>query len=238
MIDATVLLLIGVQLAIVGAALALFGRPITRRWPGARAAVIVGRTFTLVAGVALVFISLTSERTPASGVPNPVPNTVASVARGSDLYQANCARCHGSEARGGGPDAGTTQVPPADLRSGHVNEHTDGDIFYWITNGLEGGMPAWGTRLSETQRWELVNYLRSLNNQPVSPATTGTEIGSRASPRFSGCSSRRPPTSAAPHPGPPTCFCLRSWPHCASWGPPDTSFVRGASPADVAPSGR
>jgi putative copper resistance protein D len=53
--------------------------------------------------------------------------------------------------------------------SGHLNAHTDGDIFYWITNGLSGGMPAWGSTLPEHERWDLVNYLRSLSGQAPVP---------------------------------------------------------------------
>ena len=63
---------------------------------------------------------------------------------------------------GGGPLAGTTQVQPPSLKA-HLQQHTDGDLYYWISNGLPGGMPAWSTSISETDRWNLVNYLRSIN---------------------------------------------------------------------------
>jgi len=38
---------------------------------------------------------------------------------------------------------------------------TDGELFWKITKG-RSPMPPWQGRLSEAQRWELVNYLRML----------------------------------------------------------------------------
>ena len=52
-------------------------------------------------------------------------------------------------------------VPPSLLA--HLGQHSDGDLFYWITNGMPGGMPAWASKLSETDRWNLINYLRAIN---------------------------------------------------------------------------
>src|SRR5690348_9367134 len=46
--------------------------------------------------------------TPESQLANPVPATVDSIAAGSQVYLNSCSRCHGIDARGGGPDAGTT----------------------------------------------------------------------------------------------------------------------------------
>jgi putative copper resistance protein D len=52
--------------------------------------------------------------------------------------------------------------PPADL-STHVPLHTDGQIFYFITNGFPGtAMPSFANALTDQQRWDLVNYLRTL----------------------------------------------------------------------------
>jgi mono/diheme cytochrome c family protein len=180
----TVGLIVGLEILALGVVLWL-GMPwIARRRPNVVAYVAIGRTIALVAGVILVIAAVLGEQTPYSDLRNPVPDTVTSVAAGQALYDANCSRCHGVDARGGGPDAGTTQVRPADLKSGHLNVHTDGDIYYWISNGLPGGMPAWASVLSETDRWNLVNYLRSINGrgpvapQPGSPAPVSGAPGS------------------------------------------------------------
>ena len=84
---------------------------------------------------------------------------------GAVVYQAPCPLPRRGRS-GGGTDAGTTQIRPPNLRSGHLNQHTDADIYRWISNGLTGGMPAWAGSLSETDRWNLVNYLRSINGHP------------------------------------------------------------------------
>ena len=117
-------------------------------------------------------------------VTNPVADTVTSVDRGAVVYDASCARCHGVDALGGGVDSGTTQIRPPNLRSGHLNQHTDADIYRWISNGLTGGMPAWSGTLSETDRWNLVNYLRSINGKgpAVGPSPSISGSGSGAAP--------------------------------------------------------
>ena len=116
----------------------------------------------------------------STAVANPVPDTVDSVDAGAVLYQANCARCHGVDALGGGVDAGTTQIPPPNLRSGHLDQHTDADIYLWMSEGLPGGMPAWSGTLTETDRWNLVNYLRAINGRGPSPAPSASSSTGRA----------------------------------------------------------
>jgi mono/diheme cytochrome c family protein len=178
-------LIFGLEAFAVGVILWLGAPWIARRRPGSEAYVAIARTVAIVAGVVLVVAAVLGEQTPFSDLKNPVTDTVTSVETGESLYQANCAACHGVDARGGGPAAGTTQVRPANLVSGHLNVHTDGDIYYWITSGLPGGMPAWGTRLSDTDRWNLVNYLRSINGRgPTAPPSSGAP--SSASPSAAG----------------------------------------------------
>jgi hypothetical protein len=41
--------------------------------------------------------------------------------------------------------------------------HTDCPFFEWVTNGFPGSrMPAFKSTLSDTERWHLVNFIRSL----------------------------------------------------------------------------
>ncbi len=51
--------------------------------------------------------------------------------------------------------------------SGMSRRH--GDLYYWISNGLPGGMPAF-SNLSEIDRWNLVNYLRSIDGRTPAAA--------------------------------------------------------------------
>ena len=84
-----------------------------------------------------------------------------SLARGQQLYTQNCLVCHGVLGRGDGPAARALRPPPADLTQ-HVTAHTEGELWWWVTNGLAGTqMPAWKTALSDAERWDAVNYLRN-----------------------------------------------------------------------------
>jgi mono/diheme cytochrome c family protein len=159
-------LLVGIQVVVVAAILFAISPVVHRRWPAGDVAVAVARSVFIVAGIVLIALDVTGGQTPMSKVANPVAGTVTSVEAGRVAYQATCAACHGVDARGGGPLAGTTAVTPPSLTA-HLDGHSDGDLFYWISNGMPGGMPAWADKLSETDRWNLVNYLRSINGRPL-----------------------------------------------------------------------
>jgi len=162
--DPTIFLVVGAQVLAVGIALAAFGPAVIRRVPGANNWVIFGRTLAIVAGIVLLAVPFVGGATPMSGATNPNAATVTSIQNGAELYQATCARCHGVDGKGGGVDAGTTPVTPPSLVD-HAAAHPDGDLFYWIQNGLPGGMPAWGSQLTDSQIWDIVNYLRSIEKR-------------------------------------------------------------------------
>jgi mono/diheme cytochrome c family protein len=114
----------------------------------------------------------TPQNAAAMGViPNPVPADSASVSRGRINYQINCAVCHGSLGKGDGvvmkyglypPSIGTAQSPAAG--------YPDGQIFGIIRNG-KGLMPTYN-RIEERDRWDIVNYVRSLQGKIAIAADT------------------------------------------------------------------
>ena len=92
--------------------------------------------------------------------------------RGRELYRYACASCHGSRGNGLGPSAAGLDPLPRDFtRALYKWRHTesgslpqDADIFRTITKGVPGTtMPAWGKLLSEQERWDLVEHLKSFS---------------------------------------------------------------------------
>ncbi len=97
---------------------------------------------------------------------NPVPLTNESIETGRETFNKFCSFCHG-ESGTGEPvfkQEGRGAFQPADLRK--WQDRSDGELFFIITNGVEGTeMLPWGDVLSERQRWDLINYIRTLEEQ-------------------------------------------------------------------------
>lgn len=90
------------------------------------------------------------------------------IAQGARLFARNCVSCHGADGRGDGPLARSLDIPPADLTAEHLWAHTDGEMFWYLTHGIDsprGGlsMPGFGGVLGSEARWLLIDYLRAHN---------------------------------------------------------------------------
>lgn len=109
------------------------------------------------------------------------------LALGKQIYDKQCAACHGVQGRGDGEAAYLLHPKPRDfvtanyrLMSTWDRVPTDQDLFDTITRGMPGSaMPSWG-HLPEEQRWALVYYIKSLAERPLTvkaqkkPASDGT----------------------------------------------------------------
>ena len=62
---------------------------------------------------------------------------VAAAADGVMLYRDHCARCHGPQGRGDGPEAATLAHPPRNLRDGFLTRHSTDDLVARIRNGRQ-----------------------------------------------------------------------------------------------------
>jgi mono/diheme cytochrome c family protein len=102
--------------------------------------------------------------TQEDNTPNPIQPDASSVAAGKAIYRTTCVPCHGVSGKGDGPVGLTLKPRPADLTKHTMpGVHTDGQLFQWISKGYpNSAMPAFGKYLSDTDRWNLVNYIRTL----------------------------------------------------------------------------
>ncbi|MGI8998707.1 MAG: copper resistance protein CopC [Candidatus Limnocylindria bacterium] len=81
-----------------------------------------------------------------------------SVDDGERIFLANCASCHATDGDGDGPVRSPVQPEPLAER---VPRMSDAEVSYRIANGLVGTpMPAFAANLTETERLNLVSYLR------------------------------------------------------------------------------
>jgi mono/diheme cytochrome c family protein len=96
----------------------------------------------------------------ASRKANPVPADDASLAAGKAVYVKECLQCHGEKGKGDGPASKDLNPKPHDLSDDSVGKQTDGALFWKLTEGRKP-MPSYDKTLSETQRWQAVNYVRT-----------------------------------------------------------------------------
>jgi cytochrome c5 len=93
---------------------------------------------------------------------NPIPADAISIERGQILYSIYCAVCHGDEGQGDGPLAEYYEERPfRSLTSASITGQFDGQLFRTMTEGFSR-MPPQAEALSPRERWDVINYLRTL----------------------------------------------------------------------------
>jgi mono/diheme cytochrome c family protein len=102
----------------------------------------------------------------AAQIQNPVAATPASIGAGKLSYTQFCESCHGPLGKGDGTAAGADQ--PSDLSDGVWDfGSSDGEIFTVIRDGVSGkDMRPFAERLSDTEIWNVVNFVRTLGPRP------------------------------------------------------------------------
>ena len=153
--------LIGSQLAVLG----VMGALCALLLRSFRAAGLAGALVVTALGLGLALPPLAIDAYPTTYARPTTPYQAVSIASGERLFRENCSVCHGPGGAGDGPAARSLPRPPADLQAAHTLSHTAGDLFWWITWGIpRAGMPGFGDRLSEEERWDAVNFLRALGS--------------------------------------------------------------------------
>jgi mono/diheme cytochrome c family protein len=134
--------------------------------------VLIGLSVTFVLAVVATFNSLAGWSAPASArrVPNPVPATDAAINDGRLNYTEHCKSCHGVNGDGNGDRASKLSALPTDFtNAGNMERATDGELFWKITHGRRP-MPGFQNKLTDTERWELVDYIRTFATFAKKPA--------------------------------------------------------------------
>jgi putative copper resistance protein D len=117
---------------------------VLRRRRVALAAIVVA----LGAGGAIALPPLAVDAYPTTYRRPPVAFHVVSITAGADRYREACVRCHATDGR--------------DLTGPSTARHTAGDLYWWLTAGIpERRMPGFADRLSDEERWDVVNFLRA-----------------------------------------------------------------------------
>ena len=122
--------------------------------------------------------STESPPAPYAGRTNPVAGQRSAINAGQATFGVRCAFCHGPVGKGDGPE-GPKHPPPADLTA----KRRDDDFLLWriSTGGRDAphcsAMPAFAASLTETQRWQLVAFVRTLEPAAVADAGADADAG-------------------------------------------------------------
>jgi mono/diheme cytochrome c family protein len=92
---------------------------------------------------------------------NPVPSDEVSLQRGKILYAIHCQLCHGALGHGDGPLADFFDRTPQNLASPQITAEFDGSVYLTIVQGF-GQMLSLAEDLTPRERWDVVNYVRTL----------------------------------------------------------------------------
>jgi mono/diheme cytochrome c family protein len=132
-----------------------------------------------------------------AGLVNPMPADSGSLHRGRLLYQANCAVCHGVAGQSNmvGAQYRLPPGPPLGPGSNAANNLSDGYLYGIIRNG-RNTMPSY-SRIEDSERWDVVNYMRALQGRGAAPADTTFGRPGEAGIHSPGAS-RTAPTRPAP----------------------------------------
>lgn len=98
-----------------------------------------------------------------SGI-NPLKGNAAATEEGKKLFMQACAVCHGDKGKGDGI-GGMSLIPkPGNFTLEKTQGQSDGALFWKMSEG-RAPMASYKAILTSTQRWQLVNYLRTLKKK-------------------------------------------------------------------------
>lgn len=99
--------------------------------------------------------------TSVDNIKNPLMGDMKAAEKGKKIYKQMCVICHGDKGKGNGIAGASLNPRPADFTAENIQDQSDGAIYWKLTEGRTP-MAAYKDILKEEQRWQLVNYLRTL----------------------------------------------------------------------------
>lgn len=108
-------------------------------------------------------------------VKNPLPPlTGKDSAETARLFNINCAICHGIDGKATGPLSTSGKIGAvANLSLDVYIKMADGTMYHTINYG-KNNMGSYASQLDRKQRWQLVQYIRTLQPKPEAAATAAT----------------------------------------------------------------
>ena len=100
----------------------------------------------------------------AAKISNPIAASAESIAAGKRVYARMCGRCHGAEGKGDGTAASAAVPDLTDAQWDYGS--SDGEIFAVVHDGVSTDMDGYAARLSDTDIWHVVNFVRSVAAKP------------------------------------------------------------------------
>jgi putative copper export protein/mono/diheme cytochrome c family protein len=165
---------LGAALMLAAAAILLVASCVLRRgrWPVV--AIAVTAAWFAIPHVAPLLV----DAYPTSFYHSPTDFSAETIVSGARVFAQNCVACHGQGGAGDGPAAKSLPIPPADLTATHLWMHDDGELFWWLSHGIDnpaGGlaMPGFAAVLDTDQRWAVIDYIRA-HNAGAAAGFTGT----------------------------------------------------------------
>ncbi|UJP05815.1 MAG: CopD family protein [Nitrosomonas sp.] len=115
--------------------------------------------------LALALPPLTIEAYPETFKRSTVPIDAVSIVAGAQLFAEHCTACHGPQGKGTKPVLDPDVRDPTDLLTQqHRAGYTVGNVFHQLSQGIPGTeMPGFASKLSEEERWDLINFLHALS---------------------------------------------------------------------------
>ena len=94
-------------------------------------------------------------------IKNPLGKSPASIEEGKKIFMLYCSICHGNKGKGDGIGGVGLKPRPSNFTIPKVQEQSDGAIYWKLAEG-RAPMAGYGEILTETERWQLVSFIRTL----------------------------------------------------------------------------